>query len=301
MNKKNLLWVLFALLLLGLIGFAIVMMNRAGQSASAPQTSSSASAILQTTASATTSAVTTSTQAEGFVVLNQFSVPWNGMQYLFIHRCLGEVKLGTGDSSMREYCVGDNQLSLRTEDGEESIIQSGFSQDVTNAPMLFGAESINVNSDAKGTVLLSYQPDPCAPPKGECGAGSAYNYVNFAYGLQDGSLQPLKNYPGTGWPTWNAGIGGTRAIFIPDTCGGAGCDLGPLTEYDLSTDTAQPLSSLGQAGGVEVRAEQLNAMDANSQSLPTWVNGSIHWKNDVDFTIQIRQPDGSLKTVAGKF
>ena len=205
--------------------------------------------------------------------------------------------MGTFKGSSKRYCVGDNQLSVRGEDGEETIILSGISQDAANAPMLFGADLINVPSDANGTVLITYMPDPCATPGSVCGVGGPYNLENFAYSLRDGSLKPLKHYPGTGAPTWNAGIGGMKAIFIPDTCGGDGCVAAPLTGYNLDTDTASPLTSLGLAAGY---TDGSTVQSANGTLLPVW-QPLVHWKSDVDFTVQVRQPDGTLKTVAGKF
>lgn len=319
MNKTNVLLAVLVLCIVGLLGMGVVliresdMLKQTMYELSQTQTQLSAAQkvsqtpqtpqIPQTPPSIPPSVPQTPpaappTQGEGFNTVKQISVNWKGQVYNFLHRCLGEVKAGQGSSSAPSYCVGDNQLVLHRPNGEEQILQSGLSQDSSSSPVLSGVELLDVMSDVDGTVLISYGVDSCVTTN-DCGAGMNYNRVSMAYNLRDVDSAPhvLVNYPGTGWPTWQGGRSGTKAIFVPDTCGGAGCDLSPLYGYNLDQDKTTPLTSLGQAAGVFNGGV---ASTVDGKALPVW-QLNITWKNDSDFTAQILQTDHTLKTINGTF
>lgn len=304
MKKETILWVLVGLAVIGLgvLGYIVATQNSqltrvassmnkltdkldALSQQSATVSSPTASSSGQSLRTASTGQAT-QTPTNEYQTLTQKMVG----QVQFAQLCKGvakEVYLFGDERRPVSYCLGENQLVVIQKGAESKVL---LTQNITgdvNAPILIKVETV----PSSNLVLISYSPEPCTTT-GDCGVGAPINYVTLAYNLKDGTVRAIKKYPSDGQPLWNAS--GTKAIFVPDTCGGAGCQAIPLIGYDLTQDATRSITTDKAVGTQETAAR-----DASGQPLPKW--GAIQWKNDSDFVANIIKIDGSTQEVAGKF
>jgi hypothetical protein len=211
------------------------------------------------------------------------------MQY----RCSGEIKKGVeriGDpAEIPSFCIGDYEL-VATLGDRSIVIASGHASNAQEAPVFLKAEPVASSTDA----LISFGPN-CAST-GDCGVGMPRNEVNFVLHTKDGSVQSISHFPPNGFAVWNETA--TKALFIPETCGGAGCDVAPLIGYDLSADRSKDITNERAVGlGEDGRAS--DATDPVGNRLPVWQ--SVQWNAGDTFTATVLNSDGSTRKINGTF
>ncbi len=302
MNKENWQWVLLTLVVVGLVGLGAMFINQSSQLSQMAQSLNMVASKVQELAQTRNAPVVTqpvvateptaapqvpSAPPDDYKIITQKTVTWNGSVYQIAQRCKGEVKVA--DQQSVPFCLGSSQLVAIDASSNVKVLKTDSVASAANAPVLLSADL--VPGSQKGAVLISYTVETCTTTN-DCGAGMPTNYVRSVYNLSDQSLRGLSKYPDYGRPTWNPS--GTKAVFIPDTCGGAGCDVAPLTGYNLLTDTAMPVTTVKAAG-----TEGGQAQDVSGTRLQQW--GSVTWKNDTDFTATYFPTDGTTKQVVGKF
>lgn len=291
MNKEQWQWLLIVLVIVGLMGLGAVAVNQNSQLSQVVQSLNIvASRVQGVTPNAP--AATPPTPADDHQVITQKTVNWNDAPVQIAQRCKGTVKLAYVFGDPREpisFCIGENQLVFIDTESRVRILQTQIVSDAKDAPILL--EAALVPGSKTGSVLISYPTDTCMTTY-SCGAGMPTNYVRWVYNITDQSLRAISNYPDSGYATWNSS--GTKAILIPDTCGGAGCDVAPLTGYDLLTDTTKTLTAIKAAG-----SQSHQAQDVNGTRLQQW--GLVTWKNDTDFSATYFPTDKTTKQVTGKF
>ena len=237
-----------------------------------------------------------SVMEDGYQVITQKTVNWQGDAVQFTHRCKGQVKAGNlfgGAELPISYCIGENQLVFTDAASNMKIIQTDTIAADIEAPVLIGADL--VPGSKTGAVLISYAVEACAVGGEDCGVGIPSHYVRWVYNLADQSLRGVGQFPRWGWPTWNPS--GTKAIFIPDTCGGAGCDVAPLIGYNLLTDKAADVTSLAAAG---CEHEGCRAQEAGTgDPIQQW--GPVTWKDETTFSVVLFHADDTKEQVMGRF
>lgn len=229
---------------------------------------------------------------DGFQVITQKTVNWNGTVVQIAHRCNGQVKAGNKDGFGVSYCIGENQLVLIDAVSNMKVLKAQTVTTAVDAPILLDAALIPSAQKNSANVLISFSKETCTTMN-NCDLGMPTNYVTFVYDLNSGLLRSITNYPQFGVPVWNPS--GTKAIFVADTCGGAGCDVLPLDGYDLVSDTTKTVTT--------VKAASINgggqATDESGNKLPQW--GLVSWKDDINFMVTVNNGDGSQKVVTGKY
>jgi hypothetical protein len=208
----------------------------------------------------------------------------------FYHFCTGKLETYTINDQffypMEQYCLGDNRLAVEYSPGKFVDIKKETVTDAKNAPVLLKVEQIMQSK----IFLISYVPDNCSTLY-DCGAGMPTHYVTHSFNADTLMYQVLHNFPGRGKPIWNND--GTKAVFIPDTCGGAGCDEDVLKGYSLDTDKVKDLTT-------EKASENINN-DAVLKDKRIW--RSVSWDYDKDhkqtntITARILNPDGTEKEI----
>ncbi|HWQ99790.1 MAG TPA: hypothetical protein VN397_03015 [Candidatus Methylomirabilis sp.] len=307
MNKENWQWLLLALVVVGLVGLGTMFVNQGSQLSQMAQSLNIVASKVQELAQTQNAPVVTqpvvtteptavpqvpSAPSDDHKVITQKTVSWNGVAVQFAQRCKGQAKVGYvfgGEQQPISYCIGENQLVFIDAASNVKVLKTQTVSTAADALVLLGADL--VPGSQKGAVLISYTVETCTTTN-DCGAGMPTNYVRWVYNLSDQSLRGLSKYPDYGRPTWNPS--GTKAVFIPDTCGGAGCDVAPLTGYDLLADTAKSVTTVKAAG-----TDGGQAQDVSGTRLQQW--GSVTWKNDTDFTATYFPTDGTTKQAVGKF
>jgi hypothetical protein len=297
MKKDTLLWALVGLAVLGLAGLGSFVAYQNSQlkqvSTSMDKLGAKLEDLSQKTSlpaqNSTTSPAENPQQvkaAEEFQTLAQKMAD----KIQFAHLCKGQTKevyLFGDERRPVSYCLGENRLVMIEKSAEPKVLQTQNITEDSNAPILIKAETVPSST----IILISYAPEPCTTI-GDCGAGQPTNYVTLAYDQKAGQLKPITKYPTDGTPIWNAA--GTKAIFIPDTCGGAGCQIIPLIGYDVTRDATQSATTDKAVG-----AKDGQARDVAGKPLPRW--GMVKWTSDSDFTAEIVQVDGKITAINGKF
>lgn len=230
----------------------------------------------------------------------------NKKNYKFEHRCDGSVKLYKNDAnhsglvpadSTYYYCIGRNQLFLNL-DGEMSLIKDETVSEAQNAPILTDIKLL----PSAATILISYSPNACFTVN-DCGVGMPTNYVTIAFSLSDNTFRDIKNYPSNGGAIWNRS--GTKAVFYPETCAGAGCSEASIIGYDLASDEAKDVSgekaaysSLDCGSGKNCWANCASS-DGQGNCLSVWDN--LYWLDDKNVSVAIISPTGEKKEIALAF
>ena len=204
----------------------------------------------------------------------------------FEYRCRGDVRQGNMENADTSYCIGIYKLVLVTPLGEQTL-ETGYAEIPATAPYWMGAE---FKSFARGParVIISFAAAGCRLEDDLCGAGGPDNLVTGNYNTESGAYMPLRNFPTNGTPIWSAQ--GTQALFLPHTCGGAGCMAAPIRVYNIETDIERNLTT-------EIAAEAPNAEDAGGAKLPYWKN--LHWSGPGEFEVTLVGADGRERTVVG--
>ena len=301
MSKESFQWVILLLLVIGLIGVGTVVaqqrdqlsrlgasMDALARSPSLPEVRPAASAGQPIPAPR----IPTQDAPAGSVTITQKTVTWNGTVGWVAHLCQGSIRAGYrfgGEGQAISYCIGENQLAFIDGSGKVSILETRTVSAAEQAPVLLGVDL--VPGSRKGTVLIGYAAEPCTTTN-DCGVGMPTNHVRFAYDLADQRLRAVAHYPEYGQPAWNPS--GTKAVFIRETCGGAGCLAEPLIGYDLATDAMKTVTTVTAA-----RTESGRAQDTEGNRLPTW--GSVTWENETRFSVTRFSAEGVLGRVPGTF
>lgn len=304
MKKETILWVLVGLAVIGLgvLGYIVAAQNsqltRVASSMSKLTdkfdvlSQQSATVAAPTASSSGQSLRTASTEQPTRAPADEYQTLAQKMagQIQLAQLCKGEPKevyLFDDERRPVSYCMGENRLVVIEKAAEPKVLMTQNVTEAAQAPILIKVELV----PSSGLVLISYSPEPCTTT-GDCGVGTPSNYVTLAYNPKDGQARPINKYPSDGIPIWNAA--GTKAIFVPDTCGGAGCQVIPLIGYDVTRDATQSVTTDKAVG-----TKENSAKDASGQPLPRW--GAIQWKSDADFVANLIKIDGSTQEVAGKF
>ncbi len=302
MNKEQAQWAVIIILLAGLVGISSAIFN---QNKRLDQLSNSMTSVatdvrsLSNTKGSTVISPTevpatqgnTTSPTDDFKVVTKKTINWKGKAITFIHLCKGTIQFATEQTV--GYCLGENQLNVETPNGTLTLEKKTVTS-ASHAPVLVDAKLVSVeNGKYADFVLLSYPVDACFNSD-DCGAGGPSNFVTGKYSLGDTDMpyQSVGNYPRNGKPTWNPSA--TKAIFIPETCGGAGCGQESLIGYTLATAKTKEVTTekaAGLSGG--------QAFDVDGKDLPEWY--FVTWTDDSSFTATIKNPDGTRKTVSGKY
>lgn len=222
----------------------------------------------------------------------------NKKNYRFEHYCDGSVKLYKNDAnhsglvpadSTYYYCIGRNQLFLNL-DGKMSVIKDEAISEAKNAPIFTDVKYLS-----SGAVLISYSENPCITAN-DCGVGMPINYVTIAFNLADNTFRDIKNYPGRGEAIWNKL--GTKAVFYPETCGGANCSDASIIGYDLAKDEMKDISSEKAAYSSSNCGNGKNCWancgsPSSNGCLSVW--DKLHWVDDSKVSATIISPTGEKK------
>jgi len=230
----------------------------------------------------------------------------NKKNYKFEHYCDGSVKLYKNDAngsglvpadSTYYYCIGRNQLFLNL-DGEMSVIKDEVISGAQNAPIFTDIKLLS-----SGIILISYSPNACFTVN-DCGVGMPNNYITIAFSIADSTFRIIKNYPSHGEAIWNRS--GIKAIFYPETCGGAGCDEASVIGYDLTIDEAKDVSSEKAAydsnmcgAGKNCWANCGSPDSVSGKCLSAW--DSLRWVDDSKVSATIISSAGDKKETTFEF
>jgi hypothetical protein len=305
MNKEIWQWIVLACLAVGLIGVGVMIGSQNSQMAKMSRALTAVSSQVQdlsknqnTVEQPLKNTATEPAAAPIGTMITQRTVTRNGASVMFAHRCKGEIKIGHILGSLDQpinYCIGENQLSVilgvNGTSLNEKILDTRIALTTADAPVLLASELVPNSKD--GNVLVSYTPELCTTNRDECGPGMPNYFVAYVYNLSTQTLRSIAHYPQDGYPTWNPS--GTKAVFIPNTCGGAGCGVEALTGYDLLTDTATSVTTV-VAAGTESGGE---TADATGRKNSRWL--SVTWKNDSDFSAKVQNVDKTETAVSGSF
>lgn len=217
-------------------------------------------------------------------IIEQREVVVEGKTLVLAHICEGESKEERGI----RFCLGKNRVELINQDNDTRIVIPEIAVSSSlEAPSLMRAERIP-SAVETGRILLSYEPNPCRL-EDDCGGagprGPLFTHVWSARPPADPARR-IHQYPSGGGAYWNPS--GTKAIFIPDTCGGAGCLPAPLSGYDLAKDSFTTLT--------QERAVDQQATKSDGSSVPVWVP-DIVWKGDNNAVATIVDPNGTSRKV----
>ena len=234
-------------------------------------------------------------------VIYWMNINSNNQKYKFEHYCDGFVKLYKNDAnhsglapsdSTYYYCIGRNQLFLNL-DGKLSMIKDEIVSDAKDA-LLF----TDIKRLSSGVVLISYSANACVTVN-NCGVGMPSNYVTIAFNLADNTFREIKKYPSRGEAIWNRS--GTKAVFYPETCGGAGCDEGSIVGYNLESDESKDVSSEKAAydsyncGNGKNCWADCGSPDSNG-CLSVWDN--LYWLDDDKVSATIISPNGEKQEIS---
>lgn len=216
---------------------------------------------------------------EGGQVVTQLTETWNGTDIVLTHSCIGSVHTSSTRTDPAPFCLGRSLLTYTDQGGTEATLSDLTVSDPKDAPLLLDARVLS-----SGIVLISYDQDPCLTA-GECAAADPDNHVTLALDLTTGTAHPLLHFPSFGTPIWNADE--TSAIFLPHTCQGGACTVGPLIGYDLLADAATDLTA-------DQASDKPNVTDANGKIQPTWTD--VRWETNAVLAT-IVYPTGMRKDV----
>lgn len=297
MNKELWQWMALLFVALGLVGFSAVVVSQGEKIEQLSRAVATISTRIegfpqkQSAQEVPVPAQGSQIGLDGYQTIVQKTIAWNGKVYQFQHRCKGTVVVAPDQSI--PFCIGDNELSILDPVlGSLKELKKETIANVADANVFFDAELIP-SSEKSGNVLISYAKDLCMTTN-DCGVGMPTNYVTSVYNLEKHTLKGLVNYPRDGKPVWNPS--GTKAIFYPDTCGGAGCEAVFLGGYDLTNDKTKSITTVAGAAN---SVNDLKLNDVNGNALPVW--SDIYWKNDTDFSASLVFPNNTTKVVTGKY
>jgi hypothetical protein len=195
------------------------------------------------------------------------------------------------------FCVAENRLVASVSGGEPVEITVKDAESASAAPVLSKLEYVAGSNN----VLISYGPDACATT-GACDVGMPYHRVSFALDASTSVSRRLVGFPGTGSFIWSQD--GVKALIVPDTCGGGGCGIAPLSVYDLAKDAVKAVTE-DQAAGMHDFANGTFVpplTDAEGKQMPAWVSAT--WAADnQSFSAEIRPENqrAALQKVEGKY
>ncbi len=289
MNKERLQWLIISLLAIAVIGGGVIVFLQQQKIEDVSDRTGN------TQPQAPTNAALTPPTTSTAVMFEQQSVSFTDAKgivdfAIFEHTCAGQIvpSLTIEGQKTVPYCVGKNTLTVtdRNRSITETIDESDTT-DASNSPLLLKVETTNASGK---TVLVSYAPETCATTA-NCGAGMPTHYVTIAYFPQTATYVKLHAFPSYGVPVWNPS--GTKAVFYPESAGGAGYSEDVLIGYDVPTDNETSVTSERAAWD----AHGAQPFNVEGTPLPAWSN--IVWIDDDHFTALITNPDGTTKTVSG--
>lgn len=209
-----------------------------------------------------------------------------------VYLCKGEVKQAVQEDADTRYCLGTYKLVLRTVGKDDVLLTAGEVYTDANAPFLLKVEELNF-SRGPARLVISFAPQSCLLDESYCGAGMPDNYVTGTYTSEPDRGQPagykaLNNFPQYGKPIWSAE--GFSVLSYPNTCGGAGCGLGPISVYSLITDSSHDVTT-------EKAAEEPWANDVSGHRLPYWKD--LRWSGPGEFTVTLVDAAGREREISG--
>lgn len=227
-------------------------------------------------------------------VVTEKSIRAGGSDVSIQYLCFGEIKEGVGEfkgaKDVPSYCVGSYELVALIGDSSVSI-GSGQATSGKDAPIL---SKIKAFGPRESMLLISFKPSCTAT--GDCGLGMPMNSISFVFSSEDFSSRAISHFPEQGTPIWNALA--TKALFIPDTCGGGGCSTLPVLGYDIEKDEERDVTT-EVAVGLGEDGKPSDAMNVFGDRLPSWK--SVEWNGADAFTAIFVDVDGTQKEVKGVF
>lgn len=200
-----------------------------------------------------------------------------GVFYDVQYRCRGEQKtaeVAGAPVAQAVYCVGDAQLAVLNDSGDLVATWKMPVSEDKEAPVL--GEITSLGADR---LLVFFSKDECSTV-GNCGVGMSYPAGTLVVDIADKKIDELENMPG-GVPIWNSEE--TKAVMVPETCGGGGCGTAALVGYDVEKDEQKTLTE-------EKGANEVNAQDAEGNKVAYWQN--VTWKDNNTIEAVLRMPDG---------
>lgn len=208
---------------------------------------------------------------------------WTLVDMKVTHYCDGTLNTIEGGTN---FCIGKNTLVF-SQGTRTKTIATVTATEAQAAPLLLDVAPVESNLGLD-RLLVAFSKDSCATTQ-DCGAGMPTNYYNYVVNIGDLTIRTITNYPGSGKAIWNSA--GTKALFVTDTCGGAGCSETAVIGYDLDHDTVKAATKEQAVGFIEE--------PSTSGKYSYW--SAIHWVTDSKFSATIVGPDGKTKTITGTF
>ena len=240
-----------------------------------------------------TSAPEQTKTAEPTVIVKE-TVEADGQEFIFTQTCDGQ-KLFFTQLNKLPYCIGENNVLITDQDGNQKTLVTVQSTSIDDAPLLTQVARVRAIGKNNDKILFGFMVLECTLTDDTCGVGIPWNNINYVYNPFDQKLSVIKYYPGTGTPIWNQF--GTKALFPVVQVGGAGCESGSPIGYNLETDTVDKLTK-------ETACEfSRGAADVEGNPMPEW--GTLYWSGTENgketFTTTILNPDGTWKEITGSF
>lgn len=213
-----------------------------------------------------------------------------------VYLCSGQIKQAMMEDADTRYCVGTFHLVLRQTGKNDVVLDTGVVGSPELSPILSGAKFVELlGKDDSGftteanRLFISFASNACLTA-GDCGVGMPENYVRYVVNLGTGEVLRPRNYPERGELIWNSDY--SRAVFIQQNCGGAGCSAAPLQGYDLALDGTRSITT-------EMAAQEVGAKDVQGNALPYWTD--VRWSGPSDIHAIIISPSGARQTVTVPF
>ncbi|MBU2566196.1 hypothetical protein KKG46_01405 [Patescibacteria group bacterium] len=284
MQKQSIFNVLFTAAIV--ILFALIVGFIIYSSGNKTVTESIKTNTITTSSTQDTNNVTTATTTAGSLVKKEsLSIRTSDYQgdVAVLHLCAGETA-----KSYETLCVGKNILVLQMSGKPDVVISE---QQVSSAEDALFLKAIDFLPDNEKTgsppiLLISFTKDTCAS-LGDCGVGMPENHVTYKVNLSDLTYSELKHYPQYGIANWSQFE--HVAIFIPSSCGGAGCEEETLFAYDLNTDKVTSNITKERA------ANYPDAVDVMGNPLSYW--GEITWESADKAKAILNAADGTSKII----
>ena len=286
MKKQSIFNIIFTITIIVILTLMIIfVIYLSGRFNSLNNIQSDSSSIIPTTTQNTTETPKMTATTGTLVGEKSLSIRTSGYDgdVTVLHLCNGETA-----KTYETLCIGENILVLRMTDKSDIVINK---QQVASAADALFLKSIdylpeNENTGVSPILLISFTKDTCAAI-GDCGVGMPENHISYKVNLSDFSFSELKHYPQYGKANWSPY--GHQAIFVPSSCGGAGCEEEPLFGYDLNTDKVT--ANLTKERG----ANYPDAVDVMGNPLSYW--GDISWETATQAKATLVLPDGSQQVI----
>lgn len=234
-------------------------------------------------------------------IVSSETLMWDSRPFIVEHMCAGNLQQanfpGTPGAT---YCLGENRLQLKDENGYITVLSNSTVDAAANAPLMNNVYLIPGTED--GRILLNYGPNDCDTAN-NCGVGYS-PFTEWMISLADNSARVLENIPTSAESglVWNST--GTKALIATSTESGTGYSLTTIKGYDWVTDTVTGLTTekaaYGEQGRYSLDAE--NYQDVDGSKLPYWSPlDASSWTDETHVKVTLNNADGTKKELTGSF